>query len=610
MVRPKQKKNKKKNNATEFMLFETAWEVCNQVGGIYTVIRSKLPSVISKWGAENYCLLGPYFYDQAAAEFEPILDLSDEVGQTVQLMRENGYDVHYGHWLVSGRPRVVLFNPQNVLGKLAQIKYNYWEHHNISTPDDTLINNTFAFCYQVKEFFKILTSYDICDKQIVAHFHEWMAGIPIPDIRRDRLPVKIVFTTHATLLGRYLAMNSPDFYNQLEHFDWAKEAEQFNIMSQVMIERAAAHGAHIFTTVSDVTAAECKHLLGREPEMILPNGLNITRYEAAHQFQNLHVTYKEKIHEFTMGHFFPNYSFNLDKTLYFFTSGRFEYHNKGFDLTLEALARLNWKMKVANHDHTIVTFFVTKQPYSSINPALLHSRAVMEEVGRICENIQDQIGKRLFYSITGNEIYKLPDLNKLLDDYLRLRLRRTVQSWKSDSLPSVVTHNLDNDGGDQILTFLRTANLINRPDDRVKIIYHPDFISPASPLFRIEYGQFVRGCHLGLFPSYYEPWGYTPLECIASGIPAITSDLAGFGDYVIKNIEDYNDKGIFVVNRRYKSFDESAEQLANIMFDFVNMNRRERISRRNNVESSSISFDWNELRLFYDKAYEMVLDTE
>lgn len=603
--------NLTKKNLMDTFLFEAAWEVCNQVGGIYTVIRSKIPSVISKWGYENYCLLGPYIYEQVAAEFDPITDYDDEIGRTVEVMRQSGYDIHYGHWLVSGRPRVVLFNPFTIKYKIDLIKYELWEHNSISTPGgDELLDNTLAFGYQIKEFFKILTGLKTSTKTILAHFHEWMAGSPIPGIRYENIPVRTVFTTHATLLGRYLAMNSPSFYGDLPFFDWAKEAKHFNIEAQVNIERAAAHGANVFTTVSDVTALECKYLLGRQPEIILPNGLNITRYEAVHKFQNLHVTYKEKIHEFVMGHFFPNYSFDLEQTLYFFTSGRFEYQNKGFDLTLEALARLNWKMKEAKMNQTVITFFITKRPFHSINSNVLQSRAVMEEINRICTDIQNQVGEKLFYSITASTTYKLPDLNQLVSDHLRLKLRRTIQSWKSNGMPSVVTHNIYDDATDPLLGFLRVSGLINKPDDKVKIVYHPDFLSPSNPLFRLEYGQFVRGCHLGLFPSYYEPWGYTPLECLASGIPAITSDLAGFGDYVIKNVPDYEEKGIYVVNRRYKSFNDAAEQMANTMFGIVQQTRRERIARRNNTEASSVGFDWNELRVFYDMAYKMALNND
>ncbi|MDX2195089.1 MAG: glycosyltransferase [Cytophagales bacterium] len=589
-------------------LTEIAWEVCNQVGGIYTVIRSKVPAIMEKWG-DNYVLLGPYVHKNVAAEFEEITDLTDHYGKIVQKLRENGMDVHYGRWLVTGMPKVILFNPYSVFHSLDKIKYLLWEHHSISSVQgDGLLDQVVAFGYMVKSFFWELAMLDR-KANIIAHFHEWMAGTPIPDIRKDNLGVKIVFTTHATLLGRYLAMGNPGFYEHLQYMDWAKEAKHFNIEAQVNIERAATHGAHVFSTVSDVTARECTQLLGRTPDVILPNGLNIERFVALHEFQNLHKIYKDKISEFVMGHFFQSYSFDLDNVLYFFTSGRFEYTNKGFDITVEALARLNWKMKESGINTTVVMFFITKQPYHTINPNALETRAVLEEILDTCENITKQIGHRFFIAAASNPENKIPNLNDFIDDYWKLRLRRTLQTWRTSSLPLIVTHNLVYDAQDPLLGYLRTANLINHRHDPVKVVYHPDFITTANPLFGMEYGQFVRGCHLGVFPSYYEPWGYTPLECIASGVPTITSDLAGFGDFVVKTVDTPEEKGIYVVNRRTQNFHDAAEQMANQMLNFVKQNRRERIKQRNRTEAASASFDWTVLTKYYDEAYEKALNS-
>jgi len=588
------------------MLFEIAWEVCNQVGGIYTVIRSKVPSVVKK-RRDNYCLIGPYIPQQVGAELEPITDLSDPIGRAVQCMRDNGYDVYYGHWLVTGHPKVVLFNPYHVFYKLGHMKYEFWEHHKISLSDDELINKVVSFGYQVKEFFATFCSPAFNGSTpVIAHFHEWMAGVPIPEMKRLKLPVRIVFTTHATLLGRYLAMNDLNFYNNLPNYNWAREAKHFNIEPSVSIERAAAHGAHIFTTVSEVTALECIHLIGRKPEILLPNGINIKRFEAMHEFQNLHLKYKEQIHEFVMGHFFPSYSFDLQKTLYFFTSGRFEFHNKGFNLTLEALARLNWRLKQANADITIVCFFITPQPNSSINANVLNSRFLMEEVRDTCDEILSQLSKRTFTSIASESKLKMPDLNSLVDEHLEFKLRRLMQSWKSQSLPPVVTHNMIYDDKDEILNYVRMANLINKPEDKVKVVYHPDFLSQTNPLFRMDYGQFVRGCNLGVFPSYYEPWGYTPLECLASGLPAVTSDLSGFGDYVINHVEDYAHNGIFVNHRRNSGFHDAANELTDQLFNFATMSLRERIALRNRAEEMSAMFDWEKLGAYYDETYKTV----
>lgn len=591
-------------------LFEVAWEVCNQVGGIYTVIRSKVPSVIEKWGKDKYCLIGPYFADQAAAHFDPATDYSTPIGKAVLKLQERGFDIHYGEWIISGRPNVVLFNPYSVYDMLNEIKHFLWKDYHISMPGgDELLDKVAAFGYQVKEFFNYICMSEFHNEHIIAHFHEWMAGIPIPGIRKDNLNIKVVFTTHATLLGRYLAMNDPNFYEHLAFYNWEEEAKKFNVKAIAEIERASAHGAHIFTTVSEITGNECKYLLGRSPDLILPNGLNIERFEALHQIQNQHVKIKEQIHDFVMGHFFQSYPFDLDKTLYFFTSGRYEYQNKGYDVTLEALARLNYKMQVAEIDTTVVTFFITRQPFYTINPDVLHAKAQIEDVWRVCEEIKEQVGKRLYTQITSAEgAYEFPDLNKMVDDYLNLKLRRNVQSWKTHKLPKVITHTLKDDANDDILHFLRTSNLVNNRHDKVKIVYHPDFISTSNPLFRMDYNTFVRGCHLGIFPSMYEPWGYTPLECLASGLPSVTSEVAGFGDYVVNNIPDHDEKGMYIINRKNRNFFDIAEDLANMMFEFVQMSRRERIALRYKCEEASLHFDWSNLGKYYDKAYNMVVE--
>ncbi|GAB3577052.1 glycogen/starch synthase [Spirosoma luteolum] len=589
------------------LLLEVAWEVCNQVGGIYTVIRSKVPAMVEKWD-DNYVALGPYFAQRAASEFEPITDSDEtEIGQTVSKMRQMGYRVEYGYWLITGRPRVVLFDISSVsTDQLNYIKAKLWENHQLTTLNvEDLVNQTIIFGEMVRQFLTLLAENHARRVDFVAHFHEWMASTGLPDLRRDNVKVATVFTTHATMLGRYLAQNEAGFYGKLPFYDWLREARHYGIETQATIERLSAQQAHVFTTVSDVTARECEVFLGRNPDLVLPNGLNITRFAATHEFQNLHVRYKEKIHEFIMGHFFQSYSFDLNKTLYFFTSGRFEFSNKGYDLTLEALARLNYRMKVEEMDMTIVMFMVTRQPYTSINPEVLHSRALLDEIRETCESIEKQVGERLFLAAASNVDTKIPDLSTFIDEYWRLRLRRTVQSWKTKKLPPFVTHNLVQE--DDMTRFIRQANLVNNESDRVKIVYHPDFIASTNPLFGLDYSQFVRGCHLGVFPSYYEPWGYTPLECVVRGIPTVTSDQSGFGDFIMQIMRDYENRGIYVVNRRTNSFNEAADQLADMLYRFVKMSQRDRIQQRNRVENIAEIFDWSSLRSYYDTAHDLAL---
>jgi glycogen(starch) synthase len=252
-------------------------------------------------------------------------------------------------------------------------------------------------------------------------------------------------------------------------------------------------------------------------------------------------------------------------------------------------------------------FFVTKRDFYSIKPEVLQSKAMMGEILQTCEAIQQQVGKHLFYESTTREDNRLPNLNDFVDEYWKLRYRRMIQSWKSKRNPSVVTHRLVDEERDEILTFLQAKNLLNHADDKVKIVYHPDFITPTNPLFGMEYGQFVRGCHLGIFPSYYEPWGYTPLECMASGIPAVTSDLSGFGDYLLNNLPEHETYGLHVIERGKRTFDWSANQLMEVMYNFSKQTMRERIMQRNNVENNSSIFDWSNLIRHYNEAYDLVL---
>lgn len=586
-------------------LFEVAWEVCNQVGGIYTVIRSKVPAMVEQWG-QDYACLGPYFPQKALTEFEPILQEDSPIGRTVEKMREMGYGVEYGHWLITGKPKIVLFDIRTIASQLEAIKFDLWEQHQIPSYNvEDLVNQTLLLGEMVKIFLTEFAEANAKKLDIVAHFHEWMASSGLPSLRKNNVKIATVFTTHATMLGRYIASNESDFYQKLASFDWKHEAKHYGIETQASIERYAYLNAHVGTTVSDVTARECEVFLGKYPDLVLPNGLNIQRFSASHEFQNLHGKYKAKIHEFVMGHFFQSYSFDLDKTLYFFTSGRYEYVNKGYDLTLEALARLNYMMVKQGIDMTVVMFMVTKQPYHSINSEVLQSRAVLDEIQSTCAAIEKQIGEKLFMASASSDDYNLPDVNQFVDEYWRLRLRRTIQTWKTKRLPPFVTHDLKQPDG--ITEFCQKSGLVNHKENKVKIVYHPDFIASTNPLFGLDYGQFVRGCHLGVFPSYYEPWGYTPLECVVRGIPTVTSDLSGFGDFVMQIMRDYENRGIYVINRKTQNFDKAADQLAKILFKFVTMNLRERVVQRNKVENIADVFDWGSLRSYYDTAHDLAL---
>jgi len=586
------------------LLTEIAWEVCNQIGGIYTVVRSKVPDMVRRWG-DRYCLLGPYETASAQVEFEEIAPIGP-FGRAVEAMRRDGLDARFGRWLVTGHPLTVLLNRESARTRLPQIRHTVWERDGVDLlKTDALVDDVLAFGFLAEAFLVALRREAAAEVPLVAHFHEWMAGTAISGLRRARPRVATVFTTHATLLGRFLAMSDGRYYDAVPRTDWLAAARRFNLEQSVRLERAAANAADVLTTVSEITAYECEHLLGRKPDLLVPNGLNIERFAAPHEFQSLHRTYKDKLHEFVTGYFFPSYSFDLDRTLYCFTSGRYEYGNKGFDLTIEALARLNWRMKQDRVGRTVVCFLVTRAATRSVQAEVLRTSAVMEEIRRDCQAIERQIGQRLFSAVTAG---RWPALEELVDEYWRMRLRRSVQAWKRNTPPPVVTHDLAYPGDDAIHRQIQACGLANAESDPVKIVYHPDFIAPSAALFGMDYDQFVRGCHLGMFPSNYEPWGYAPLECVALGLPTVTSNLAGFGTYVMRHVPDHAERGIHVLNRRTRDFGQSADALADILFRFVRQERRERIAQRNQVEECALQFDWSNLGNHYAAAHVMAIE--
>jgi len=585
------------------LLFEVAWEVCWQLGGIYTVLKTKAAAMLEAWG-DRYFLIGPYNPNTAAVEFEE-QPTEGFIRQTLDRLRNAGIPCHYGRWLIPGRPRVILLDYRARYHALDADKYLMWADHGISVAsNDGEMNEVLAFGFTVTEFFRELREI-VKDRNVIGHFHEWMAGVAVPRIAHLKIPVHTVFTTHATLLGRYLAGDDPYFYEHLPYLNPDAEAAKYNIYSRFQIEKAAAHASTVFTTVSDVTAIEAAKLLDRQPDHILPNGLNIRRFTALHEFQNLHNQYKEKIHEFVMAHFFPSYSFDLDNTIYFFTSGRYEYRNKGMDLFIEALYRLNQRLKHEKDRPTVVAFVITRAGTRNINANVLQNQLMFDDLRQTCRGVQEEIGRKVFAAAANG---RLPMSQELLDEEAKVRLKRAMHAWRNHRQPTIVTHDLVDDASDPILRHLRHRGLLNSADDAVKVVFHPEFVTATSPLISLDYEQFVRGSHMGIFPSYYEPWGYTPMECIALGIPTVTTDLSGFGAYVENKLPETWQRGVRVLNRRQHSFDETADDLANHLYDFAKLKRRQRIELRNRVESVSQMFDWSVLVGAYHEAHAMALD--
>uniref|UniRef100_K1QSC1 Glycogen [starch] synthase n=1 Tax=Magallana gigas TaxID=29159 RepID=K1QSC1_MAGGI len=636
-------------------VFEIAWEVANKVGGIYTVIKSKAPVSVAELG-EQYCLLGPYNEACVRTEVE-ILEPSHYVyRQTLQTMRDAGIKVYFGRWLIDGYPKVILFDIGSAAWKLDEFKHELWEKASIGIPwHDRESNDAVIFgalvAWFIGEFRKNLTDQPI----VVTHFHEWLAGAGLIYLRTRKVDCTTIFTTHATLLGRYLCAGSSDFYNNIDKYNLDKEAGDRQIYHRYCMERAAVHCSQVFTTVSEITGVEAEHLLKRKPDVIVPNGLNVVKFSAIHEFQNLHAIYKEKIHDFVRGHFYGHYDFDLDKTLYFFTAGRYEFSNKGADMFIESLARLNFYLKQANSEATVVAFLIFPTKTNNFNVESLRGQAISKQLKETVHHVQTQIGKRIFEQCLRG---KIPTGDEILEQEDIVKLKRCIYSAQRNSLPPICTHNVNEDANDQILNALRRCQLFNRKEDRVKVVFHPEFLNSTNPLFGLDYEDFVRGCHLGVFASYYEPWGYTPAECTVMGIPSISTNLSGFGCFMQEHINDPKSYGLYIVDRRYKSPDESIHQLTQCtvmgipsittnlsgfgcfmenhvtdtqsygiyvvdrresspdesihkltkyMYDFTCLSRRQRIIQRNRTERLSDLLDWRNLGVYYRKARQIAV---
>jgi glycogen(starch) synthase len=584
------------------LLFEFGWEVARKVGGIYTVLTTKAAVTVREYG-DRFAFVGPYFKETAQTEFESIRP--SEFVQTIldRCWEKHGIKIVFGRWLVTtGYPRAFLIDIESSRHRLQEWKSDLFRDFQCDE-NHAETDLSVLFGYQSALFLAEVLEASPENRPLVAHFHEWNASVGLIVSKRWNLKVATLFTTHAILLARWLAAAKVDLYGKLEFINADQEAGTRKIYQRHWIEVGAARGADIFTTVSEITSFEATHLLGRTPDIITPNGLNVDRFTALHEFQNLHKSFKDKISQFIIGHFYGQYTFDLDKTLYFFTAGRREIENKGVDMFIESLAELNHLLKQENSDMTIVAFIIMPGNTNSYNVESIRGQSVRREINETCLKITNNIAERLFKSIMEGT---LPEPENLLstDDTVDIK-RRVYSIQNQNSPPPIVTHNVI--GDDEILNILRRCNLVNHKDDKVKVIYHPEYLNATSSVFPLDYHQFVRGCHLGVFPSYYEPWGYTPAECTLSGVPSISSNLTGFSNYVQRRVTNPSEHGIYIINRRSQSFFEAKSQLASVMWNYTQLSRRDRIQLRNKTERLSSMLSWDVLGKNYAKARNQAL---
>ena len=439
----------------------------------------------------------------------------------------------------------------------------------------------------------------------VAQFHEWLSAAGLLYLKKNNPKVATVFTTHATILGRTIASAHMDLYNQLGKINPDKQAFEFGIQSKHLTEKSAANNADVFTTVSEITGIEAEALLGRKPEVILPNGLHLAKFPTMEEIAIKHQLMKTKIHSFLLYYFFPYYSFDLSNTYIYFIVGRYEYHDKGIDIFIKALGKLNQILKQENSKKTVVAFFWIPSNVRGIKLEILENRSNFIDIHESIEDAMPDIKNSLTVSIaTGREISG----ENVFEYGLLKELKRKSLKLVKKGNPPFATHDLYDENNDSILNGFKQNSLNNSKEDRVKVVYYPIYLTGADGLLDLNYYESMIGSQLGVFPSYYEPWGYTPLEAAALGVSSVTTDLAGFGRYIYKDTVKKKLPGIYVIPRLNRKDDLAVEDLKNIFYEYTTLSREERITNKYEAKNISSGCNWSYFVEFYIKAHNLAIE--
>ena len=583
--------------------FEVSWEVCNKVGGIYTVVKSKVQRMQDYYG-KNYFLIGPYFPKKAFGTFEELV-VPDEFKGLFDSFKEKGLEIHFGKWLVKGEPFVILIDFTNFTKNVNEIKKNLWEWYQIDSLNSEFFDFDEPIVWSYAAGILIHELSQILNKKIVAQFHEWLAAGGLLYLRRNNVKVGTVFTTHATTLGRAISNVGQPLYEMLDDINPDEEAKKRGVLTKHLTEKACANAAQVFTTVSEITGIEAEKLLGKKPEVLLYNGLDIAAFPSFEESSVRHVLFKNRIKNFFLDYFFPHYTFDLDDTLIFFIAGRYEFHDKGIDILIEALAKLNQKMKEEKSLKTIVCFFFIPGNVRAIRAELLENKTLFKDVSDSLDDVSDSVKSRLLYLLVSK---KEMSRESIFDVEFLREITPKLRRLKRTGLPPLSTHELYNEDSDLIMNALKSAGLDNSEDDKVKIVYYPIYLTGADGLLDTSYYESMTGGHLGIFPSCYEPWGYTPLEAAALGVSSVTTDVAGFGRFIEKDVKDKIFPGVFVLHKFKEPRDRTVDYLHEFMFNFANFSKKDRVENKIAAQNIAKLADWRIFVKNYITAHNLSLE--
>jgi glycogen(starch) synthase len=579
----------------EPILIEISWEVANKVGGIYTVLKEKARYIQEKF-KNNYYLIGPFLPNKSFSDFSA-LPIPYEFEPIIDEVKKFGIDVYYGEWLIESRPKCFLIDYTRFLENINNLKYELWAKYRIDslrTGDD--YNHPIAWCKAVSIFLKCFL--DKVPNKIILHLHEWLSGSVI---LFENLQTPSIFTTHATVLGRSMAESGLEFWEHLSIMNPDEEAYKFAVEAKHMVEKMSARKATFFTVISRVLAIEAEHILGRKPDFILPNGIDISKFPTIEEISYAHRVNREIIREFILYFFSPYYRVELKNSLFYFISGRKEIKNKGIDIFIRSLSELN--KKLTDSDPNIFAFIFVPSEVIDVDHSIFHNLTVYRNLEEKIEDLVPEIKSRLVHFLIHKE--KISS-ETLFSKEEFLEIQKIIKQLKTDSKFPISTHILNPQ--DEILQLLLSVGLDNRPENKVKVIYYPIYLHRGDGFLNLDYNEAIIGCHVGVFPSFYEPWGYTPLESAISGVITITTDLTGFSDYL--QTITYFDKeypGIYIIERKNKRGAEVVEELSEVLLKIARFSKAERVQNKLEARRLASLCSWDNLISNYFDLYSAAL---
>ena len=534
-------------------IFESSWEVCNKVGGIYTVLSTRAKTLQEAIG-DRLIFIGPDCWGEKQS---PFFKEDDKVLADWRAQAEaDGLKVKVGRWDVPGQPVAVLvdFTPYS---EIKDERYtNLWNDYQVDSLHaygdyDEASMFSYAAGLVVESIYKFR---GLDSKKVIYHANEWMCGLGMLYVKKHLPKVGTVFTTHATSIGRSIAGNDKPLYDYLWAYNGDQMAGELNMQSKHSIEKQAAHNADCFTTVSDITALECKELLDKPVDVVLPNGFEDDFVPKGAKFTSKRkVACKAilRVANCLTGCEFP------DDTLIIGTSGRYEFRNKGIDVFIEAMNRLN--------------------RYKNLKKQVLAFVEVPAWVGEPRKDLKERV-----------------DSGKKFDTPLDCPM---------------ITHWLHNMSHDNVLGMMKYNDMWNRREDNVKLIFVPCYLNGSDGILNMPYYDVIIGKDLSVYPSYYEPWGYTPLESVAFKVPCITTDLAGFGLWAnsVKGAYSEITDGVKTIHRTDYNYSEVADVIKDTVAAFSAMTDAQVKKARAAADKLSKKALWSEFMKYYWQAYDFAL---